>query len=111
MRIRVKQRLCSHQDSRRTVAALRCSKVCEGILQGMKPAIACESFHGEDSPSAALKSKHQTGNYRLAIQENGARTAFAQLATVLRSGVPEIFPQNFQQGFIGREGNINLLAV
>src|SRR5215469_8761080 len=77
----------------------------------MKFSIAGESFHREDFSSPTLKRKNQAREHRLAVHKDSAGAALSQLTTVLRAGVPQILTQNFQQGLVGREGNINFLAV
>src|SRR5207237_1149657 len=77
----------------------------------MKSSIAGESFHRQDFSSVALQRKNQAGKHWLAIHENGARAAFPQLAAVLRTRVPKILAQNFQQSLIGSEREVGFLAI
>ena len=42
--------------------------------------------------------QQKAGKSRLTVQQHRACAAFADLASVLGAGKPEVFPQDFQQG-------------
>src|SRR5712691_684849 len=111
VRILVQQSLRSYQNGWRAIAALRCTKIGESILQGMKVAIFSEAFDSQYLLPATLEREHQTRKHRLAIQKDGASAAFSELTAVFCACVTEILAQDLQQSFVGGEGNISLLAV
>jgi hypothetical protein len=61
--------------------------------------------------STTFERKHETGKHGLAVQKNGACTAFSEFTAVLRARVAEILAQYFQQSLVGCEGDIGFFAV
>ena len=99
----VEQRLRSHQESGRAVAALRGAEVGEGLLQRVEPAVRHQAFDGEDVASIALDAEDQAGEDRLSIEQNRTGSAFSQLAAVLRAAEIEILTKDFEKRFVRSE--------
>src|SRR6202045_957962 len=77
----------------------------------MKVPVLSEAFHSQSSRCTPLECQHETGKHGLAVEKNGASSAFSQLTAVLRARVTEIFAQYLQQSLVRREGDIGLFAV
>src|SRR5882762_9584922 len=77
----------------------------------MQRAVCAESFHGQDFFFVAFEGEQQAGENRFAIEQHSAGAALAKFAAVFCAGVVEIFAKNFEQCFVGCEGNIGLFAV
>src|SRR4029077_6977501 len=81
------------------------------FLQGMQLAVCAETFHGQDFFSVAFEGEEQARENWLAIKENGAGAAFPEFAAVFGACVVEVFAEDFEQRFVGSEGDVGLLAV
>src|SRR5438309_10110589 len=77
----------------------------------MKVSVFSEAFHSQYLRSTTLECQHETGKHGLAVEKNGASSAFSQFTAVLRARVTEIFAQYLQQSLVRREGDISFFAV
>src|SRR6266568_4525918 len=111
VRILVQQSLRSYQNGWCAIAALRCTKIGESILQRVKISVFAEALDSQDLFSATLEREHQARKNGFAIQKDGASATFSELTAVFCARVTEILAQYLQQSFVGGEGNISLLAV
>ena len=100
------QQLCArHDEARRAISALDCAMFDEGFLYGMKFSSPlgrggnCKSFHGDDLRAMRARRRDKTGHHCLAIQEYGARAAFAFGAAFFCAGQHAFFAKQAQQGF------------
>src|SRR5262249_6438025 len=109
VRIAIEKRLRGQQERRRAVAALRRAEIGEGVLQWMQLAVLRQSLDGANVAAVALLRQHETREHRLAIQVDGARTTFAELAAVLRAAEAQILAQDFEERLVRREGRFDLL--
>src|SRR5437879_4090319 len=110
-RILAEQRFRGEQEGGRTVPALRRAELGEGVLERMQRPAPCHSLDGFHAVPRAREAEHQTGKHGLAVHEHGAGAALAQLAAMLRAGETQVLAQHFEQGLVGREGNLDGLAV
>jgi hypothetical protein len=60
--------------------------LAEGRLHGMKIAIFCETFDGQDFRTFGLSGKHGARLHRAAIDMNDAGAALARVAADMRAG-------------------------
>src|SRR5207244_2658947 len=103
MRMLVQQRLRRDEESRRAVAALRGAEIGERFLKRMEPTVSGESFDRRDAATLALHTEHETREDRLIVEQDGARTALAELAAVLRPAEIQVLAQHFEQRLVRRE--------
>jgi hypothetical protein len=68
-------------------------------------------FDGLDAPPFALEPEVETGEHRATVDENGARSALAELATVLRPGQAEILAEDLEERLVWSERDLDALAV
>src|SRR6267143_5121291 len=111
VRMPIQQRFRGDQNRGRAVSALRRAEIGEGVLQRMQSSFQTEAFDGQDIPGVALNAKDQAGEDGLAVQNNGARTAFSQFTAVFRAGVAEILAKDFEESFVRCERGVYLFAV
>ena len=100
LRILIQQHLCGEENSRDAIASLRRAEIGKRALQRMRFAILNHAFHGHDLGLHRFDAEHQARQHRLAVDEDGAGAAFAQLATMLRAGEPHVFAQDLKQSLI-----------
>ena len=100
LRILIQQHLCGEENSRDAIAALRRAEIGKSALQRMRFAILHHAFHGHDLGIHRFNAEHQARQHRLAVDEDGAGAAFAQLATMLRAGEPHVFAQDLKQSLV-----------
>src|SRR5258706_2569180 len=105
------QRLGGEQDAGGAVAALGGAEVGESGLQRMELCAAGHPLHSLHRAPLALDRQHQAGELRLAVDEDCAGTALAELAAVLGAGEAEVLAQQLEQRLVRREGNLLRLAV
>src|SRR5438270_4648536 len=110
-RVLAEQRFRGEQEGGRTVPALRRAELGEGVLERMQRPAPCHSLDGFHAVPRAREAEHQTGKHGLAVHEHGAGAALAQLAAMLRAGETQVFAQHFEQGLVGRERDLDGLAV
>src|SRR5262249_43080885 len=84
-RIVPQQRFRGHDHSRRAEAALRAQFLVKCLLQPARAALRCKSLDGLDAASLRAHRQRDTGQLRLAIDQDGARAAFTAITTGLRS--------------------------
>src|SRR5882724_10306097 len=90
----------NEQKRRRAVSALRGSKIGECFLQRMKLSAFSHAFDRSDFAVFSIKAEKETRQNRLAVDQNRADAALAQLASVLRSGQREVLAQHFKQRLV-----------
>src|SRR3989449_7288684 len=110
-RVLAQQRFRGEQEGGRTVPALGRSELGEGVLERMQRPTRGHPLDGFHPMPRARQAEHQTGKHGLAVHEHGAGAALAQLAAVLRAGETQVLAQHFEQGLVGREGDLDGLAV
>jgi hypothetical protein len=77
----------------------------------MEAARARHTFDGLHVLAFALETEQEAGKDGFSIDEHGACPAFAELAAMLGACQLKVFPQNFQQSLMRREGRVDGLAV
>ena len=110
-RIDVKERLCRNQHAGRADAALRSTGFQEGILQSPAKCILRQAFDGGDGGALHLAERRQAGAYRLSVQQHGACTAVASVASDLRAGQAQILAEHLAQPPQRVAGDARLLAI
>src|SRR5213595_2157826 len=110
-RARREECLGGEEERRCAIAALCRAQLGECLLEGMERAARRHPLDRLDPAPGAGEAEHQTGEDRRAVDEHGAGTALAQLAAVLRARQPRIFAQHFEQRLVGRERDLDGLAV
>ena len=101
-----------HQEARRAVAALRGAEIGEGLLERVQLGSRRQPLDGVDARGPSHSSaEHEAGEHRLAVDQHGAGAALAELAAVLGAGQAEVLAQHLEQGLVGREEDVLLLAV
>ena len=108
----VEQRLGRHEHAWRAVAALRRAKLGKGVLQRVRRGAAGQAFDGQDRGGRlVLDGQDQARKQRFAIDQDRAGATFAQLAAVFGAGQVEVFAQDFEQGLVDRDEDVEVLAV
>src|SRR5713226_9777195 len=92
------KRADAHDDAGRAVAALEPVLGPEGFLNRMQPLPGRDALYGGDLPAVGLNRQHETGANGLAVEEHGAGTAHAMLATDMRPREIEVFANEISQG-------------
>src|SRR5881398_2029841 len=110
-RARREERLGGEKECRRAIAALGCAQLGERFLKGMKRAARRHPLDRLDPAPGAGEAEHQTGEDRRGVEQHGTGPALAQLAAVLRARQPRIFAEHFEQRLVGRERDLDGLAV
>jgi hypothetical protein len=90
---------------------LRRAEIGERLLQRVKARVGREAFDGDDLAAVAFDAEDQAGENRLAVEQHGARAAFAQLAPVLRAAQAGVLAEHLQQRLVAVEGDLGPLAV
>src|SRR2546422_7166576 len=93
------------------VAALGGAQRREGFLHRAQSAALRQPFHRLDAAALAREAEHQARQHGRAVEQHGARAAFAQFAAVLRAGEGEILAQHLEQRLVRSEGDLDRLAV
>jgi hypothetical protein len=106
VRVSVKQRLCGHDHSVDTVAALRRLLGDESLLQWMQLVDGTEPFERDHRGIAHARQWQHAGTDRLGADDRGARAALRKAAPEFRSVEAEIVAQNVKQRrlAVGRDG-------
>jgi hypothetical protein len=71
----------------------------------------CHAFDGGDFTTLGFNAKYEAGTNHAAIQGHGAGTAVAGTAAFFRAGKANAISQGIQQGFIGRAGILDHVAI
>ena len=66
------ERLCAHEESGGTEAALDPMTVQKCFLQGMKAFFTAKAFNGYDDPTVQLGCRHEAGIDVFSVHYNGA---------------------------------------
>ena len=69
----------------------------ERRLQRRQAILERETLDRDDFRAFGLHREHQTGSHRGAVDQHGARTAYAVLAADMRSGQPQMMAQAIGQ--------------
>src|SRR2546421_4418267 len=88
------QREGGENHSGRADAALRAAELDEGLLQRMR---AAEPLNRRHPRRGHLRDGHEARIDRLAVDEHGARAAFAFAAAFFRSRQPEVLAKDIEQ--------------
>src|SRR2546427_4426971 len=107
----IQERLRREEHGRRAVAALSGSQIGEGILKRVEARAVGHPFHRDDLRALALQPPNQAGQNGLAVQENRAGPAFAQLTAMLRPCQSQILPKDLDKRLVRVEGNLERLPV
>src|SRR5437899_1677946 len=94
---RIQKRLGCHEHPGRAVAALRRAFFGERDLEGMERVRTGEAFDRRDFGVAHQSGKRQARKDRNAVDENGARPALAELASVLCPGETELLTKDLEE--------------
>src|ERR1700676_98277 len=78
-------------------AALRCTAVEEGLLQGMQSIIVCQAFYRDDSRSICLKRGNQATVYQHTVHQDGTRAALAFAAPLLCASQTKFLAQYIEK--------------
>src|SRR5512137_2023094 len=100
-----------HQHARRAVAALGRAMVGEGGLEGMELGAVPEPLHGGDRSIAALHRRHQAGERQIAVEEDGAGAALAELAPVLGTGQSQVLAEHLEERLVRVDEDLAPLVV
>src|SRR5262249_5841877 len=86
-----------HQEARRAEAALQTVVLDEGLLHRVELVALRQPLDGADRPTLCLHREHQTGAYRLAVEQHRAGAADPVLAADMRSGLAAIVADRVDQ--------------
>src|SRR5438874_956142 len=95
---RVEQRLRRHEHPGRAVTALRSALFRERDLKRVQRLACREPLDRRHVAVADECREGETREHRKAVDEDGARAAFAELAAVLRAGEPKLLAKHLEQG-------------
>ncbi len=101
----VDEGLARQEEPGSAVPALCRAKLRERLLQRVEPRGRLHALDRRDLPSLQGGGDLQTGEDRPAVDEDGARPALAQLATVLGAGEPQLLAKNFEESMVKRRGD------
>jgi len=111
LRVLVEQCFGGDEKPWRAVAALRRAKVGECVLQRVEPSVADQPFDRRHVAAAAVDAENETRQYRLTVEQHGARAALAELAAMLGAAQIQVFTQDLEQRFVRRERDLGRFAV
>src|SRR5205807_8137393 len=94
---RIEERLRRHEHPGSAVAALRRTLFGEGDLQRMEVLGTREAFDGRHLRISNEGGEGQAREDRHAVDENGAGTTLAELASVLRAGETELLTKDLEE--------------
>ena len=77
----------------------------------MQPAAVGHALDGRDLAPLALDRKHQAGEHGLAVDQDRARPALAELAAVLGAGEVQLLAEHLEQRLVRRREDVALLTV
>ena len=89
------QRGRAHHLPRRAEPALRRIVLHERLLQRVRPSVGRETLDGLDRSAIGPRGELAARVHRLAVHENGARAAFAAIASDFGAGQPEVIAEQF----------------
>ena len=105
------ERLSGEEDARRAVAALRRAELGERLLERMEAAVARHPLDRGDLAPGELRGQGQAREHGLAVHEDRAGPALAELAPVLGAGEPEVLTEDLEQGLVDGDEDLVGLAV
>src|SRR5205814_8218376 len=91
------QRLRRQEHARRAIAALRGAELGKGLLEGMEAATVSHPLDRRDPATFEVGGKREARQHGEAVDEDGARSALAELAAVLRPGESEALAQDLEE--------------
>ena len=101
-----------HEEARCTVPALEALFVEDTLLQRMQPAVGTgQPLDGQNTFSANAMGEDGAGIPGHVVDEYGAGTAFASVATCFEAGESELAAQGLGQGLLGHDIHPALLPV
>ena len=100
-----------HDEARRAEPALHRAGVRERLLHGMELAVRGEPFDRDDLVAVGLRGEHEARAHELAVEEDGARSALALLARVLRAGKLEPVAERREEALARPDVGLTGLAV
>src|SRR5437867_8041688 len=110
-RVGGEQRFSGEEERGGTVAALCRAQFRERLLEGMERPALGHALDGLHPTPGAREAEHQAGQHGRAVYEHGTGAAFPQLAAVLGAREPQVLAQHFEQRLVGREGDLDGLAI
>jgi hypothetical protein len=98
LRVGLEQRHRLEHHARRTVAALDGAFVEKRLLDRVQRPALGETFDSDDLAALGRAHRRHARHCRGAVEKHGTRSALTFAAAVFRSGQPQVFAQNFQEG-------------
>ncbi len=111
IRVAIDERLGRHHHARCAVAALDGALGDERLLQRVHGAVRCQPLDGRYLAAVGGDRQHQTRLHRLAVEEDRAGAAVAEVAAPLGTGEPEVVAQQLEKGDVGSHRNAVGIAV
>ena len=111
MRVRVQERLGSHDLARRANPALEAAILDKGLLQGVQAIALRQPFDGGDRAAVRHDSQGDAGTHWLSVQQHRAGAAHAHTAALFRSGEAQVVAQKIDQQAVVRNLTNHRLAV
>src|SRR5439155_19331055 len=105
------QCLCGEKNSGCAISALSSSQLGKRLLQGMELRSLGHTFDGGDFMSFQCNAESQAGKHGLAIDQHGATSTLAQLATMLGTGELQVLAKDFEKRFVRGEGYFDVFAI
>src|SRR4051812_32769206 len=97
LRVLVEERAGRHDHSRRAEPALQAVLVPEGLLDRMKLPVLRNALDGRDLAAFELHGEQRAALRRLAVDEDGTRSALTRVAADVRPGQPEHVAQEMDE--------------
>src|SRR5579864_256547 len=110
-RVAFEQRLRGQQDARRAVAALCRAQLGEGLLEGVQLGPVGHALDRGHGAPFQLHRQEQAAELGLAVDQDGAGSALAQLASVLGARELHVLAQHLEQRLVNGKQELGLFAV
>ena len=91
------QAVGGHDHARGAVPALQAVVLVERLLERVHPVLAGHALDGGDLAAVRLDGEHRAGLHRPPVHQDGARAARRGVAPDVRSGEPEVLPQEVHE--------------
>src|SRR5690606_10206312 len=111
IRIDVEESFGCHEKARGAEAALQRGFFEEDLLQRMQFGAASQAFDGFDDRILGLHRQHETGVYRPAVDDHGARTAVTVSTAFFGAREVQLLPQHLKQRLAGIRQKLALLPI